>query len=207
VSQNDLFASTQISLQGFGELGYYPGWLDAGLADHYFSQLLNDLRWEQPDIYLYGQMRKIPRQQVWFGDPHAEMSYSGRRFKPRPWPTLLTQIKARIEGEFGHSYNSVLVNRYRDGNDSVSWHADDEKELGVEPVIASLSLGATRRFSLRPKSEQLPNAAIAPVHMDLHHGDLVIMGAGVQTFWHHALLKDKHVSAPRLNLTFRYICP
>ncbi len=133
------------------------------------------------------------------------MAYSGVRFSPLPWLPLLSELKDRIALITGATYNSVLVNLYRNGQDSVGWHADDEQELGADPVIASLSLGCSRIFSLKPKSSMLPNGALKRRDITLNHGDLLVMSAGTQSYWQHALLKDNACTAQRLNLTFRQI--
>ena len=210
MSQTDLFSNDpadeqRISLQGFGELRFFPSWLDSAFAQDCYLRLQRELTWEQPEIFVYGQRRLIPRKQAWYGDSRARMAYSGTEFEPTPWHPLLLAIKQKLQVAFALDFNSVLVNLYRDGNDSVSWHADDEPELGPRPVIASISLGAERKFSLKPKSSKLPNAHLPPVHLPLRHGDLVIMGGGTQTYWHHAIMKQKKITQSRINLTYRRV--
>ncbi len=210
MTQKSLFPSDEMqlfNLGGYGALQYFPEWIDGGAADRYFSVFLNEVSWTQPEIRVYGQMRRIPRLQAWYGDKGAQMSYSGALFEPQPWLPALKKIKNEIELLCGHSFNSVLVNRYRSGLDSVGWHADDEEELGGNPIIASVSLGASRMFSLRPKSPELGNASFKKRDLLLNHGDLMVMSGSTQEFWHHAVLKDKMAPGERINLTYRFICP
>ncbi len=210
MSQKSLFPSDEVqqfNLGGYGELRYFPAWIDGQDADRYFAALLSDVNWTQPEIRVYGQMRRIPRLQAWYGDSGANMSYSGVSFAPEPWLPVLKNIKNVIEASCGHLFNSVLVNRYRSGCDSVGWHADDEDELGGNPVVASVSLGAPRTFSLRPKSAQLGNASFKRRDLLLSNGDLMVMSGSTQEFWHHAVLKDKIAPSERINLTYRFICP
>lgn len=209
MTQKSLFPNEKIeqfNLGGYGELQFFPEWIEERDADRYFSALLNEVNWSQPEIRVYGQMRRIPRLQAWYGDDGAKMSYSGILFEPEPWLPVLKQIKNAIELISGHSFNSVLVNRYRSGCDSVGWHADDEEELGDNPVIASVSLGAPRTFSLRPKSTTLGDAALKKRDLLLSHGDLMVMSGSTQKYWHHAVLKDKIAPGERINLTYRFIC-
>ncbi len=208
MDQHSLFPlhnEQEIDLEGFGSLKYFRSWLPRKEAGSYFDTLNADVAWTQPEINVYGKPHVIPRLQAWYGDKDAEMAYSGLRFRPQPWLPMLTQLKQRIELKTGAKYNSVLLNLYRDGRDSVGWHADDERELGKNPVIASLSLGYSRIFSLKPKSQALPNGALRRRDITLNHGDLLVMGANTQSYWHHALLKDAASAGRRLNLTFRYI--
>ncbi len=208
MDQHSLFPADNehvLDLEGFGSLEYYPSWLSVAEADRYFDVLNRDIVWDQPEISVYGKRHVIPRLQAWYGDQCTEMAYSGIRLAPKPWIRTLGELKTKIAHETGATYNSVLVNLCRGGQDSVGWHADDEQELGHEPVIASLSLGSSRIFSLKPKSSTLPNGALKRRDMTLNHGDLLVMSAGTQSYWHHALLKDKACTMPRLNLTFRHI--
>lgn len=209
MDQSDLFnlvgVNDTLSLHGFGELDYFPEWLSRSNGDGHFARLHKELDWQQPQTTVYGKTRAIPRKQVWFGDSDAHMAYSGTLFPPADWHPLLREIKENIENQYHHRFNSVLVNLYRDGQDSVGWHADDEIELGQDPVIASVSLGAPRTFSLKPKSSKLANAKHETIHLPLHSGDLLIMRGKTQSFWQHAILKDKRVQGARINLTFRLI--
>ena len=136
--------------------------------------------------------------QAWYGEKSYQ--YSGIHLPAQSFTPLLAEILQLTEQLTGHQFNVVLANFYRDGQDSVGWHSDDEKELGVNPVVATVSLGATRRFSLKPKYEPKP-----PLKIDLPAGSLLVMEEGVQEAWQHAVLKDKLVQEGRISLTFRYI--
>lgn len=208
LQQDDLFPSDSrqnIDLEGFGLLQYFPRWLHTVDADRYFACLDKELCWSQPEITVYGRSHRIPRLQAWYGDAKARMSYSGMALKPEPWHQKLLLIKQKIEAQFNCSFNSVLANCYRDGGDGVGWHADDERELGQDPLIASVSLGASRVFSLKPKSAHLDNASLKKRDLLLCHGDLLLMSGATQKFWQHALMKDKHAPDKRINLTYRLI--
>lgn len=141
-----------------------------------------------------------PRLTAWYGD--AAYTYSGVTLEPLPWTPLLAMLRDRLIADVGERFNSVLCNLYRTGADSMGLHADDERELGPNPVIASVSVGATRRLVLRHKRRKA-----APVILDLTSGSLLVMGPATQTFWRHAVPKDPRVVAPRVNLTFRRIVP
>jgi alkylated DNA repair dioxygenase AlkB len=143
----------------------------------------------------------VPRLQAWYGDGHAHYGYSGLRLTPLPWTSLLQAIRTDIEQKLQRPFNSVLLNQYRDGSDSVAWHSDDEKELGPDPLIASLSFGATRRFELKHRTRR----DLGKVSLDLDDASLVVMGEGVQKHWLHQVPKQQGVDGLRLNLTFRFI--
>ncbi|VUD68812.1 hypothetical protein TDB9533_04171 [Thalassocella blandensis] len=222
MGQTSLFeftAEEKIPLDEVCELVYFPGWLQRDRADDIFSELLNCTPWQQPEIYVGGRQHKIPRLQAWYGDEGAVMAYSGKRFTPNVWTPLLQTLKLQAESAAGVQFNSVLVNQYRDGQDSVSWHADDERELGRNPVIGSLSLGASREFSLKPRSSGDSSAIEAQAGMGfehgrrrtngvkqvLHHGDFLLMCGETQHRWLHAVSKVRQSVGPRINLTFRNI--
>src|SRR5690606_6222598 len=133
-----------------------------------------------------------------YGDAGASYTYSGARFVPEPFTPALAALRGRLQAFTGRAFNSVLANLYRDGNDSVGWHSDNEPELGPEPAIASLSLGASRRFRLR-------HAHLPPVSVDLHSGDLLVMPGPLQRHWQHTLPKTRRPVGARINLTFREI--
>jgi len=158
--------------------------------------------WRQHLIRIRGREVASPRLSAWYGDPDAHYSYSGLSLEPRPWLPVILELKTRVEAVCSVPFNSVLLNLYRDGADSMGWHSDDEPELGERPVIASLSLGATRRFRLRHRRRK----ELEPVAIDLEDGSLLIMGGDTQRFWKHQVPKSKRVTEPRLNLTFRNIC-
>lgn len=183
-----------------GAMLLYPAFLAGQEADACFAQLLAATPWRQDALNFGGKRVPIPRLQAWVGDKHSHYGYSGLALSPLPWSPLLSDLKARVEALADAPFNSVLLNYYRDGRDSVSWHSDDEKELGPNPVIASLSLGATRRFELKHRHKSLPKAVC-----DLNHGSLLVMGNGVQRHWQHQVPKQPAITDARINLTFRYI--
>lgn len=164
--------------------------------------LHRELPWQQPKLRLFGQWRTIPRLQSWHGDPEAEYRYSGLTLPPAPWHPLLNQIKEALEDLTGTTFNSVLANLYRDGDDAMGWHADDEPELGAEPWIASYSLGASRRFSFRPR-----DGGAERVRMDLLNDQVLLMSPEVQHRWQHSLPRTRRCQSWRINLTFRQIYP
>ena len=176
--------------------------LPEGRADAYFRRLCAELPWTQPAVEVYGRHHPVPRLQSWHGDPEAEYRYSGLTLTPEPWHPLLADLRARIERLCATRFNSVLANLYRDGRDSMGWHADDEPELGPEPWVASLSLGAERDFALRRKGETR-----MAFKWPLAHNELWLMAPGLQHHWQHSLPRRKRVAHPRLNLTFRWVGP
>ena len=183
------------------ELLFDPAFLPAAEAEALLVQLTADAAWEQRAIRIFGQEIPQPRFTAWYGDAEARYTYSGLAWEPRPWLSALHALRQRLEAATGHRFNSVLLNLYRDGRDSMGWHADDEPELGPAPAIASLSLGATRRFRLRPRAG-LPHP---PLNLDLPGGSLLLMRGPTQRHWQHALPKTARPVGPRLNLTFRWV--
>ena len=160
----------------------------------------NHIRWQQDSLKLYGKAIPLPRLTAWYGDPGAAYTYSGIKSEPNPWVDGLLRLKERIEALVGSTFNSVLLNWYRDGQDSLSWHADDEKELGPDPVIASANFGATRDFQLRRNDDHDQKLTLP-----LRHGTLLVMRGELQRHWRHAVPKRANVSGSRFNLTFRTI--
>ena len=159
-----------------------------------------NILWKQDRMKLYGREIPLPRLTAWYGDPGAAYTYSGIKSEPEAWNDGLRHIKARVEALAGSTFNCVLLNWYRDGQDSLSWHADDEKELGPDPVIASANFGATRDFQLRRNSNHLEKLTVP-----LAHGTLLVMSGELQRHWQHAVPKRKNVDGSRFNLTFRAI--
>lgn len=176
--------------------------LPDGLADEHFHRLCAELPWAQPSVKLYGRNHPVPRLQSWHGDPEAEYRYSGLSLTPEPWHPLLADLRARVEHACGCRFNSVLANLYRDGRDSMGWHADDEPELGRHPRVASISLGASRDFALRHKGESR-----MALKWPLEHNELLLMEPELQHRWQHSLPRRQRVDRPRLNLTFRWVHP
>ncbi len=184
------------------ELCLVPGWLDTRTADGLLQVLREQLHWDVHRIRLFGRMVDSPRLSSWIGDPDTSYRYSGTTFDPHPWPDSLLALRCRLSAELATSFNSVLANRYRSGSDSMGWHSDDERELGPTPVIASVSLGATRRFVLKHRDEPSIKAEIA-----LEHGSLLVMRGETQRFYRHCLSRTAKPVAERINLTFRQIFP
>lgn len=184
-----------------GQLRYFPNAITTSDADAYLHQCIHELPWRQDSLRIAGKIIAIPRLQNWFGDEGAQYSYSGIALTPLPWPDFMLTIKNRVEQISHHTFNSVLANYYRSGNDSVDWHSDDEPELGAQPVIASVSLGATRVFSLRHRySKSIPQKKFS-----LLHGSVLVMSGSTQSHWQHRIAKQLDVETPRINLTFRQI--
>lgn len=156
--------------------------------------------WKHDKIRMYGKMIPLPRLTSWYGDPGNNYTYSGIKSEPNPWNKGLAYIKREVEKVAKVNFNSVLLNWYRDGEDYLNWHADDEKELGVNPVIASVNFGESRDFVLRRNDDQSIKIVIP-----LGHGTLLIMRGETQHFWQHSVPKRKNVKGSRINLTFRNI--
>lgn len=190
----------EIRLDGAAPLVVIDHWLDAAEADLLFAEVMASAPWFRPKLWIYGEEHLAPRSTAWFGDPGAVYRYSGTVNTPAPWLSSLRTVRSRIEETAGATFNSCLANLYRDGEDHVNWHADDEGGLGHDPVIASLSLGATRRFVLRKR-----DARNVKIEILLEHGQLVVMGSGTQRTWQHAVPKMVGVKTPRVNLTWRLV--
>ncbi|MGR9098959.1 MAG: alpha-ketoglutarate-dependent dioxygenase AlkB family protein [Gammaproteobacteria bacterium] len=186
-------------VSGDGELYLAASFYDMAQAEGLFESLMRSLKWEQETIVIGGKVVEVPRLVCWYGDQDAIYSYSGVAHVPLPWTPKLTEIKKRIEHFCGHAFNSVLGNLYRDGSDSMGWHADKEKELGRNPFIASLSLGEERVFKIRH------NRSRETLDISLKSGDLLLMGGALQHWWRHCVPKTRRRKLPRINLTFRKI--
>lgn len=164
-----------------------------------FAVLQRETTWRRHVITLYGRAVASPRLSAWYGDPGAVYSYSGLRLEPVPWTPTLEMLRERVEELAAARFNSVLLNLYRDGQDSMGWHSDDEPELGRNPVIASVSFGAARRFLLQHKKQRLR------VELLLEDGDVLVLGGATQHYWRHQLPKTRQPVGSRINLTFRAI--
>ena len=187
-----------------GELSFWPRWLDTLEADALLAERQAIVPWEVHRIRIYGREVDSPRLSCWIGDPDATYVYSRTRFDPHPWPTALARLRHRVEAACGARFNSVLANLYRNGQDSMGWHSDDEPELGERPVIASLSIGAERRFRLKPRHGGTREDMRA---ITLDHGSLLRMAGDTQRLYVHDLPKTSAAMGPRINLTFRWIDP
>ncbi|BFM16341.1 alpha-ketoglutarate-dependent dioxygenase AlkB [Maricurvus nonylphenolicus] len=208
--QDDLFAGTEHSKTATwseqidlvdGDVSLFHHWLSPAEAEQLMVSLTSELRWEQSTISMYGQAVKIPRLNAWYGDPNARYQYSGALFDPLPWTDSLKELKRRVEIELGEQFNSVLANLYRNGSDSVSWHSDNEPELGRNPVIASLSLGQSRHFLLKHRKDR----DLGTIKLMLSAGDLLLMKGATQHHWLHSVPKVSKTIGPRINLTFRRV--
>ena len=167
--------------------------------DLWYEACLENLYWETGFIKIFGKNHQIPRLQAWYADQNIEYRYSGKKLNRHDWNAILLEIKLNIEHVTSHKFNSVLANLYRDENDSMGLHADDEKELGINPVIASLSLGESREIYFKHKNKKL-NLIIPQTS-----GQLIVMHGKTQEYWKHEIKKTKKIKKPRINLTFRNI--
>ncbi len=182
-----------------GALSYRAGFAGAAAPD-WRRALLRDTPWSQPRVRLFGRQLDSPRLACWYGDAGAVYTYSGQRNRPRPWTPLLEEIRRAVEHDSGEIFNSVLLNLYRDGDDRMGWHADDEAELGEQPLIASLSLGACRRFRLAHRRRRQRRCELL-----LGDGSLLLMRPPLQSEWRHCVPREPAVTAARINLTFRRV--
>ena len=178
---------------------YIPNWLSALEADNYFGILLRIIHWQTEEIELFGKKIVVPRLVAWYGDANAEYSYSKVSHTPLPWLDSLTVLKNRLEETVNFNSNSVLCNLYRNEKDYMGWHQDNENSLGLNPVIASISLGERRKFSFRHKTTRAIYSLI------LSPGSLLLMLPDCQLDWQHSLLKTSQPKKERINLTFRKI--
>ena len=204
-SSNDLFARSgpqpvpmpdaEVRLWTGVDLGHPP----AALLD----ALVEQTPWRQDRIRLFGKVHDQPRLTAWYGDPGTAYTYSGLTMEPLPWTPLLTSLRARVEALSRAAFNSVLLNFYRDNRDAMGMHADDEPELGERPVIASLSLGATRTLVFRHRTR----TELAPVKIPLTTGSLLLMQGATQSHWKHGINRSARPCGPRINLTFRQVAP
>lgn len=190
---------TELARGGYVE--HDAGFIERGEADVLLRRLLAETPWQQGEIVLFGKKHLEPRLSAWYGD--RDYVYSGRLVPRAPWTPTLLALKRRVETRCGAEFNSVLINRYRDGRDGMGMHSDDERELGRDPLIGSLSLGQARRFVLEPKHRSgTPGQRLL---FELGHGDLLLMGGSCQHHYRHGVPKQPAVRAERLNLTFRYV--
>lgn len=199
--QTQLFNATEeLPLEG-AHVELHRAFLPLAQADALYQHLCSTLDWQQPEIVVAGKRHRIPRLQAWYGDAQATYTYSKRTFVPKPWTAALAGLRSRLQQTCQAPLNSVLANWYRDGADGMGFHGDNEPELGAQPVIASVSLGASRRFVFKP-------ADAADKHryeLELGSGDLVIMAGDTQKNWRHGVPKTRKPVAGRINLTFRYV--
>lgn len=190
--------AARLDLADGGALVLVDRWLSAAESSAAMFALLAEVPWEQKPIIMLGKQILQPRLVAWYGDSDALYKYSGIVNFPLPWTPLLANLRDRAADAASAKFNSVLLNLYRDGSDSMGFHADKERELGRDPIIASVSLGATRRFSLR-------HAHAQGIDLSLTDGSLLILRGTTQHFWRHGVPKESKAVGPRINLTFRHV--
>ncbi|OQK18612.1 2OG-Fe(II) oxygenase [Methyloprofundus sedimenti] len=183
------------------ELKLFEGFYDAIESDRLYQRLFEEQDWPDNHYSVAGRQLTLPRLQTWHADTGIVYSYSDNLLQTRDWSPLLSSIKTQIESYLNYRFNSVLVNLYRSGEDYVGWHSDNEPELGEQPYIASLTLGAARRFALRHKKTSEINDLV------LANGDLLVMEPNFQHHWQHSVPLDNSVTGGRINLTFRNVIP
>jgi alkylated DNA repair dioxygenase AlkB len=183
------------------EVAVFHEFFQPSESDHFFEKLLTQTNWRQDKIRMYGKQIDLPRLTAWHGDPGKNYSYSGISMQPDAWTEPLLQVKRRVDSAAGVRFNSVLLSLYRTGQDGLSWHQDNEPELGENPVIASVSFGDVRSFQFKHKYKK----ELRTVSIDLTHGSLLIMRGTTQQFWVHQVPKTSRPVRPRINLTFRVI--
>ena len=182
-----------------GEYVFIPDFFNQLESDHYLKSLTENVLWKQESMHMYGRKIEFPRLIAWYGTDSQLYSFSGVTLQPNPWTKELLEIKNRIEPVANVEFNKVLLNLYRNGKDSVSWHTDAEPALGKNPIIASVSFGATRKFQLRHiKTKE-------KIEIILTSGSLLIMQGELQHYWQHQVPKTNKKIGERINLTFR-IC-
>ncbi|CAH0536313.1 alpha-ketoglutarate-dependent dioxygenase AlkB family protein [Vibrio marisflavi] len=182
-----------------GLLYWAPQSIERVYASELFEKLKREITFEQKSINIFGKQRIQPRLHAWHGD--ASYSYSGLTLSPHPWTETLLTLKSICEASSGQAFNSVLINLYRNGDDSMGWHSDNEPELGKDPTIASISLGETRTFHLKHIHSK------EKIKMELNNGSLLVMAGSTQHYWQHSLPKTRQTKQERINLTFRYVYP
>jgi alkylated DNA repair dioxygenase AlkB len=203
----DLFSSPDESSDSFSRIDMIDA--DVRLYAHLFSEseahqlfavLRQDILWRQEAISVYGRVHQQPRLTAWYGDPDTVYSYSGITLEATPWIPALLAIKERIEAVARTSFNSVLLNLYRGGADSMSWHADDERELGRNPVIGSVSLGQSRALQMKHRTDPASRLTIP-----LANGSFLLMEGATQHHWLHCIAKSRQPLGERINLTYRFV--
>lgn len=198
---SDLFpAPERLRIPG-ADVTYIRHFLPDQDATAVLRRLIEAIPWRQDNIVLWGKSIPQPRLTAWYGDPGRSYTYSGLTLEPLPWTDELQTLRTMAERMAEANFNSVLLNYYRDHNDSVGFHSDDEPELGATPTIGSISLGEIRTLTLKPKK----NKAWDPVRIALESGSLLVMKGDTQRNWRHAIAKETRACGPRVNLTFRRI--
>lgn len=196
-----LAPSSQNLLDKDGSAYYYPDFINAADCTRLMNHLETSLQWESDQLLMFGKRVTMRRKVAWVGDQNCSYTYSGVKKEAQPWIPELLSIKKQMEELTNSEFNSCLLNLYHDGADGMGWHSDDEKELDVQSPIASLSLGAIRKFAFRHKQDK------STISLFLENGSALIMHSPTQQFWQHALLKTTTIHTRRINLTFRNIIP
>lgn len=206
--QNDLFQSAptypegvNVHKLGDAEIMEYKSAFKESEALELLHSLSDEVPWQQDSIWIAGKHRHIPRLQCWMADPGKVYQYSGLKLRPAEWSEKVLEIRLRVESVTKQSFNSVLLNFYRNGMDSMAWHADDEKELGENPIIGSVSFGAARYLQFKAKVASDKRR----LKLKQRNGSIFLMGHTVQNNWLHQIPKEKKLTLPRINLTFRYV--
>jgi len=199
MSTPSLFSDQQELLPFDGSALLFPKFLEPTQTSQIFQQIMDETPWEMPEMVMFGKKYPQAGLSTWFTNTNVSYVYSGIARTPHVMTPLLTDVMNACALASGAEYNSVLVNLYRDGNDSVSWHSDNEEINGSEPTIASVSLGETRRFDLRHKESG------ETVRIDLEDGSLLVMSGLSQHCWVHQIAKTKTKVGPRINLTYRRV--
>lgn len=193
---NDIDETTNL-LPYDGTVHYYGKLLSKAEADQYFDRLWDTIAWQHDEAIMFGKHIITKRKVAWYGDEAYSYTYSKKTKQALPWTDEIKALKNLVEQKTETKFNSCLLNLYHNGDEGMSWHSDDEKALEENSAIASLSLGAVRKFSFRHKQSK------ETVALMLEHGSLLVMKDSTQTHWHHQLPKTKKVTEPRINLTFR----
>ena len=182
-----------------GIVNYYKNLLTSQEANRYFDCLLNTIEWKNDQAFIYGKLIITKRKVAWYGDTDFEYTYSKNTKRALPWTKELVELKQMIEDKTGEKFNSCLLNLYHNGDEGMAWHSDAEKVLKKNGAIASLSLGAERKFTFKHKETK------ETISLILENGSLLVMKGSTQTYWLHRLPPTKLISTPRINLTFRSI--
>lgn len=192
--------SIEIIINEDGLVMYISDFISFDLSEDFFHRINNTTNWLQQEIKIFGRMVPMPRLTAWYGDKESRYTYSGLDNNPQPWLPVLLELKQMVEAYTGLSFNSVLLNLYRNGDDAMGWHRDNEKELGQNPEIVSLSFGAPRnmRFKHAVNKEKKEVKELTP-------GSLLWMRGATQHHWYHCIPRTAKVASPRINLTFRTI--
>ncbi|MDA9066236.1 alpha-ketoglutarate-dependent dioxygenase AlkB [Flavobacteriales bacterium] len=184
-----------------GKIIFHEGFFSLEESHRLMQSLIKTIDWTQDEVIVYGKRHKIPRLNAWYGDEGKVMKYSGLSLEPKTWTKELLEIKSKIEEASGTKFNSCLLNYYRDGKDGMGWHQDNEKELGINPIIASVTFGETRPFQLK----HISNKELKKVDIPLSNGSLLTMAGETQHYWKHQIPKTTKTLESRINLTFRQI--